>query len=187
MSSNFMSRPIDWSKFGVVYAGAQKNMGPSGATIVIVRNDLIKGHRSDTPLGCDWELQSKSQNMFFNTPSTWPIYMCGLNVAHMIKQGGIPVMQALAKERSELLYGYLDASDGYYINNVNPRYRSRINVPFRICNNNELEAKFIMEATAAGFIELKGHAAVGGIRASIYNAMPVEGVKALLVFMTLFR
>lgn len=182
-----MSKTIDWSKYGVVYGGAQKNMGPAGVTIVIVRDDVIRGHRSDTPLLCDWELFSKSQNMFFNTPSTWPIYMCGLNVAYMLEHGGIPAMQALAAERSALLYDYIDSSQGYFINNVDSKYRSRINLPFRVCNDKQLEAKFIAEATAVGLIELKGHSAVGGIRASLYNAMPVEGVKALITFMSLFK
>ena len=118
MSSNFCSRPIDWSKFGVVYAGAQKNVGPAGLTFVIVRNDLIAGHRADTPLLCDWETFSKAANTFHNTPSCWPIYMCGLNVAYMLEQGGIPAMQAKAEERSSLLYNYIDASEGYYVNNV---------------------------------------------------------------------
>ena len=187
MSSNFCSRPIDWSKYGVVYAGAQKNVGPAGLTFCIVRNDLIAGHRADTPLLCDWETFSKAANTFHNTPSCWPIYMCGLNVAYMLEQGGIPAMQAKAEERSSLLYNYIDASEGYYVNNVEARFRSRMNIPFRVCNNEDLENKFIAEATAASLIDLKGHRSVGGCRASIYNAMPVEGVHALIAFMTPFK
>lgn len=187
MSSNIMSKQIDWSKYGVVYAGAQKNMGPAGVTVVIVRNDLIAGHLKGTPLLSDWELQANAPNMYFNTPSTFPIYMMGLNVAHTIQLGGVPVMQALAAERSSLLYSFIDSSQGYYINNVDVKYRSRINIPFRVCNNKELEDKFVAEATQAGLIELKGHASVGGIRVSLYNAMPVEGVHALIAFMTTFR
>ena len=114
ISSNITTRHIDWSKFGVVYAGAQKNIGPAGVTIVVVRNDLIAGHRSDTPLLCDWETFSKADNMYHNTPACFPIYMCGLNVAYMIEQGGIPTMQARAEERSGLLYNYIDSSEGYY-------------------------------------------------------------------------
>ena len=187
MSSNFCTKPIDWSKYGVVYAGAQKNVGPAGLTFVIARNDLIPGHRSDTPLLCDWETFSKAPNTFHNTPSCWPIYMCGLNLAYMLEQGGIPALQAKAVERSTLLYNYIDGSEGYYVNNVEARYRSRINVPFRICNNDELEAKFLSEATAANLIDLKGHRSVGGCRASLYNAMPLEGVQALIAFMTAFK
>jgi len=187
MSSNFCTRPIDWSKHGVVYAGAQKNVGPAGITIVIVRNDLIAGHRKDTPMLCDWELFSKAANTFQNTPSCWPIYMCGLNIAYMLEQGGIPAMQAKAAERSELLYNYIASSDGYYANNVEARFRSHINIPFRVCSDDALEAKFIAEATAANLVDLKGHRSVGGCRASLYNAMPVEGVHALIAFMEQFK
>lgn len=187
MSSNFMSKPIDWSKYGVVYAGAQKNLGPAGVTVVIARNDLIPGHRSDTPLLCDWETFSKAANTFHNTPSCWPIYMCGLNAAYMIEQGGIPAMQAKAQERSSLLYNYIDASEGYYVNGVEAKYRSRINIPFRVCKNDDLEKKFIAEAREANLVDLSGHRSVGGCRASLYNAMPVEGVHALIAFMTTFK
>lgn len=187
MSSNFTTRPVDWSKFGVVYAGAQKNVGPAGATIVVVRNDLIAGHRSDTPLLCDWETFSKAANTFHNTPACFPIYMCGLNLAYMLEQGGVPTMQARAAERSGLLYNYIDSSEGYYVNNVEAKYRSKINIPFRVCSNDALEAKFIAEAAQANLIELKGHRSVGGCRASLYNAMPVEGVHALIAFMTQFK
>ena len=148
---------------------------------------MIAGHRSDTPLLCDWDTFSKAANTFHNTPSCWPIYMCGLNVAYMLEQGGIPAMQAKAEERSSLLYNYIDSSEGYYVNNVEARYRSRMNIPFRVCNDEALENKFIAEATAANLIDLKGHRSVGGCRASIYNAMPVEGVQALIDFMTTFK
>ena len=113
--------------------------------------------------------------------------MCGLNLAYMIEQGGVPAMQAKAAERSSLLYDYIDTSDGYYVNNVEARYRSRINIPFRVCSNDEMEAKFIAEAAKADLIELKGHRSVGGCRASLYNAMPVEGVHALINFMKSFK
>jgi|Transcript_6311 phosphoserine aminotransferase len=187
MSSNFLSREVDWSKYGVVYAGAQKNVGPAGATIVIVRNDLIAGHRSDTPLLCDWETFSKAANTFHNTPACFPIYVCGLNLAYMIEQGGVPAMKAKAIERSSLLYDFIDNSDGYYVNRVEGRFRSRINIPFRVCSNDELEAKFLAEAAKVNLIDLKGHRSVGGIRASLYNAMPVEGVHALIAFMGTFK
>ena len=187
MSSNFLTKNVDWTKYGVVYAGAQKNVGPAGLTFVIARNDLIPGHRADTPLLCDWETFSKAANTFHNTPACWPIYMCGLNLAYMKEQGGIPHLQAKAVERSSLLYNYIDGSDGYFVNNVEARYRSRINIPFRICNNDAMETKFLTEATAANLIDLKGHRSVGGCRASLYNAMPVEGVNALIAFMAAFK
>ena len=113
--------------------------------------------------------------------------MCGLNIAYMLEQGGVPAMEANAVERSTLLYNYIDSSEGYYVNNTDAIYRSRINVPFRVCNDDALEAKFIAEATAANLIDLKGHRSVGGCRASLYNAMPVEGVQALIAFMTTFK
>ena len=187
MSSNFCTKEIDWSKYGVVYAGAQKNVGPAGVTIVVVRNDLIAGHRKDTPMLCDWEVFSKAANTFHNTPSCWPIYMCGLNVAYMLEQGGLAAMKAKAEERSTLLYNYIDSSEGYFANNVEARFRSHINVPFRICKNEEMENKFIKEATEANLVDLKGHRSVGGCRASLYNAMPVEGVNALIAFMEQFK
>ena len=187
MSSNFLTQPIDWSKYGVVYAGAQKNVGPAGVTFVIARNDLFATHRSDTPLLCDWLTFSKAANTFMNTPSCWPIYICGLNLAYMIEEGGIPALQAKAAERSSLLYNYIDNSDGYYVNNVEARYRSRTNIPFRICNNEDLENKFVKNATEARLTDLSGHRSVGGCRASLYNAMPVEGVQALIAFMEQFK
>ena len=187
MSSNLCTRAIDWSKFGVVYAGATKNVGPAGVTFVIVRNDLIPGHRSDTPLLCDWETYSKAANTFHNTPSCWSIYICGLNLAYMLEQGGLPAMEAMAVERSTLLYNYMDSTEGYYINKIEAMYRSRINIPFRICNDEALEAKFSVEAAAAGLIGLEGHATVGACRANLYNAMPVEGVEALIAFMAEFK
>lgn len=187
MSSNIMTKPVDWSKYGVVYAGAQKNVGPAGATIVVVRNDLIAGHRSDTPLLCDWETFSKAPNTFQNTPSCWPIYVCGLNLAYMLEQGGIPAMQAKAEQRSSMLYNYIDGSGGYFVNKVDAKYRSRVNIPFRVCSNEALENKFLAECTAANLIDLKGHRSVGGIRASLYNAMPIEGVQALIDFMEQFK
>ena len=187
MSSNFCSREIDFSKYGVIYAGAQKNVGPAGICISIVRNDLIGGHRKDTPMLCDWATFSKAANTFHNTPACWPIYMCGLNLAHMIEKGGIPAMNEAAVKRSTTLYKFIDESDGYYANTVEAKYRSRMNIPFRICTNEDLENKFIKEAAEEGMIELKGHRSVGGCRASLYNAMTQEGVEALVAFMGKFK
>jgi len=186
MSSNFCSRPIDWSKFGVVYAGVQKNVGPAGCCITIVREDLIGKHRKDTPMLCDWETFGKAPNTFHNTPSCWPIYVSGLNIAYMLEKG-LPAIQKEAELKSSMLYEYIDSSEGYYSNGVAKEFRSRMNVPFRVKANDELEAKFLAEATKANLIDLKGHRSVGGCRASIYNAMPVEGVQALIDFMKKFR
>ena len=158
-------------------------MGPAGATIVVVREDLIGKQRKDTPILCDWEAFSKAPTTFYNTPCCWSIYMCGLNIEYMLEQGGIPVMAEKAEQRSKLLYDFLDSTDGYYHNNVKPQFRSRMNIPFRVGYSDEdLENKFIRESSEAGLIDLKGHKSVGGIRASIYNAMPIEGVQALINF-----
>jgi phosphoserine aminotransferase len=188
MSSNFCSRPVDWSKFGVVYAGAQKNVGPAGVCIAVIRKDLLgKWKRSDMPMLFDWELFNKAPNTFHNTPCTWSIYVAGLNIDHMLSLGGIPAMQELAAKRSGMLYDYIDNSDGYYSNPIQKRWRSRMNIPFRVCCNPELETKFVKEANAAGLLDLAGHRSVGGCRASLYNAMPVEGVEALIDFMNKFK
>jgi phosphoserine aminotransferase len=187
MSSNFCSKKIDWSKYGVVYAGAQKNVGPAGICITVVRNDLIGKERKDTPMLCNWGVFSKAANTFHNTPACWPIYVCGLNIAHMLEKGGIQAMSDAREKRSQTLYKFIDESDGYYANTVVPKYRSRMNIPFRICSNDELEAKFIKEAAEIGLIELKGHRSVGGCRASLYNAMTQEGVDALVAFMGKFK
>lgn len=188
MSSNFCSRPVDWQKFDVVYAGAQKNVGPAGVCIVVVRKTLLKTPcRKDTPLLCDWPLFDKAANTFHNTPNCWTIYMCGLNIEYMIEQGGIPAMQAKAEQRSKLLYDAIDSSEGYYHNGTLPQYRSRMNIPFRVKNNDDLEKKFAADAAKAGLMDLAGHRSVGGCRASLYNAMTIEGVQALIDFMVKFR
>lgn len=186
MSSNFCSRPINWEKYGVVYAGSQKNVGPAGATITIIREDLIGHQRADTPLICDWSIFNKAPNTYHNTPVCWSIYVCGLNIAHM-KKNGLAYYQELAEKKSKLVYDFIDGSDGYYSNPVEPKYRSRMNIPFRVKKDDTLEAKFLKEAAAANLVELKGHRSVGGCRASIYNAMPYEGVEALVNFMKKFR
>lgn len=186
MSSNFCSRPIDWSKYGVVYAGAQKNVGPSGLTIVVVRNDLIKKPRAETPMLCDWEVFNKAPQRAHNTPCCFAIYMAGLNFAYM-KKKGLETIEKEAKAKSDLLYEAIDNSNGYYTNPVDKKYRSRMNIPFVLKGNDaDVTAKFLKEAAAAGMIELKGHRSVGGCRASIYNAMPIEGVQALVDFMKKF-
>lgn len=132
MSSNITTKPIDWTKYAAIYAGAQKNLGPSGMTLVVVREDLLGKKRADTPYMLDWELFANSPNQDFNTPATWPIYVAGLNFKHMIAEGGVPAQQAKAIARSEMLYAAIDGSDGYYVNSIDPKYRSRINVLFTI-------------------------------------------------------
>lgn len=145
MSSNMCSRPVDWEKYGVVYAGAQKNIGPAGATIVVVREDLIGHQRPDTPVMFDWKVFRDATNQYHNTPATWPIYVCGLNIAHM-KKNGIQYYAEQAKKKSSMLYDYIDSTEGYYTNNVDPNYRSRMNVVFRVKKDDKLEDKFVKEA-----------------------------------------
>ena len=185
-SSNIGTRPIDWEKYGVVYAGTQKNLGPSGVVIVVVREDLIGHQRPDTPCIFDWSIFKKAPTKLHNTPACGPIYLTGLNLAHMNKNG-LQYYQDLAERRSKLLYDTIDGSEGYFTNPVDPRYRSRTNIPFRIKSDEKLEAKFLKEAGEHNLIELKGHRSVGGCRASVYNAMPYEGVEALVAFMNKFR
>jgi len=189
MSSNFCSRPVDWEKYGVVYAGAQKNVGPAGVCISVIRDDLIgtSSMRKDTPLLFDWKVFRDAPTKFHNTPACYPIYVAGLNLAYMKKQGGLPHLEAEAARKSKLLYDLIDSSSDYFSNPVDPRYRSRMNIPFRIKKDDKLEAKFLKEAGEHGLIELKGHRSVGGCRASIYNAMTFEGVEALVNFMKKFR
>lgn len=186
MSSNFCSKPIQWEKYGVVYAGVQKNVGPAGVCIAVIRDDLIGHQKKETPLLCDWKTFGAAPNKFHNTPACWPIYVCGLNLAYM-KNKGLKAIQEEAALKSKMLYDYIDSSEDYYTNPVDPRYRSRMNIPFRVKKDDKLETKFLKEAQDAGLIELKGHRSVGGCRASIYNAMPVEGVQALIEFMKKFR
>lgn len=131
MSSNMCSRPIDFTKYGVVYAGAQKNIGPAGVTVCVIREDLIGHHMASTPVICDWQTFSKAPNTYHNTPVCWSIYVCGLNIAHM-KKNGLEYYQKMAEKKSKLLYDYIDNSDGYYSNPVDVKYRSRLNIPFRV-------------------------------------------------------
>ena len=187
MSSNLCSRAIDWDRHALVYAGTQKNVGPAGACITIIREDLIGSRkRADTPAIMDWETFANAPAKLHNTPATWSVYVSGLNIAHMLKQGGVKHYDVLAKTRSKMLYDFMDNSGGFYVNSVDPRYRSRMNIPFRVLNDERLEDKFIKEAIAEGLLELKGHKAVGGCRASMYNAMPIEGTESLIRFMRRF-
>jgi phosphoserine aminotransferase len=189
MSSNIATKAIDWSKYDIVYAGAQKNLGPAGVCVVIVHNKILDAKKlsKTTPITNDWQTFRKAANMFHNTPACFPIYMLGLNVEYMLEQGGLPTYQALAEKRSSLLYDYIDSTEGYYVAAVDKKYRSRVNIPFRIREDEALEKKFIAEAAKEGLQELAGHRSVGGMRASLYNAMPLEGVEALVAFMKRFK
>ena len=184
MSSNILSRPIDISRFGLVYAGAQKNMGPAGITVVIVREDLIGGAQAGTPSILDYRQQADNGSML-NTPPTYAWYLLGLVLEWLKDQGGVNAMEAVNIRKSGKLYAAIDQSD-FYSNPVAPACRSRMNVPFRIANT-DLEKTFLAEARAAGLVNLEGHRSVGGFRASIYNAMTEAGVDALIAFMAEFE
>ncbi|MBF7072863.1 3-phosphoserine/phosphohydroxythreonine transaminase [Glaciecola sp. MH2013] len=184
MSSNILSKPINIDDFGIIYAGAQKNIGPSGLSVVVVRNDLIGLARQETPSILNYELQAKSGSMY-NTPPTFSWYLAGLVFKWLKQQGGLASIAKVNQEKSELLYKQIDKT-GFYQNSVANEYRSKMNVTFQL-NNDALNAEFLKQAEQSGLVALKGHRAVGGMRASIYNAMPIEGVKALVSFMQEFE
>ena len=184
MSSNIMSKPIDFTKYGVVYGGAQKNMGPAGMAVVVIREDLMGHYRENMPVLLDYKLMA-DKNSMYNTPPTYSIYMFKLMVEWVEQMGGVSVMNELALKRSGMLYDYLDASD-LFKGAAQKDSRSRMNVCFRT-GDPELDKKFVAESVKAGMSNLKGHRLVGGMRASIYNAMPVEGVEHLLKFMENFE
>jgi phosphoserine aminotransferase len=184
MSSHILSRPVDISQFGVIYAGAQKNIGPAGLTIVIVRDDLLEVASPLTPSVFNWKTQAENQSMI-NTPTTYSIYMAGLVFEWLIELGGLAAIEKQNIKKAELLYNYIDSSD-FYSNPIDIKNRSRMNVPFRI-QNEDLHTSFVTGAENLGMIGLKGHRLVGGIRASIYNAMPIEGVQALVDYMKDFE
>lgn len=184
MSSHILSRPVDISQFGVIYAGAQKNIGPAGLTIVIVRDDLLDVASPLTPSVFNWKTQVENQSMI-NTPTTYSIYMAGLVFEWLIELGGLGVIEKQNIKKAELLYSYIDSTD-FYSNPIDIKNRSRMNVPFRI-QNEDLHTSFVTGAENLGMIGLKGHRLVGGIRASIYNAMPIEGIQALVDYMKDFE
>ena len=185
ISSCILSKPIDVSKFGILYAGAQKNMAPSGVTVVIIREDLIGKAMDITPTMFNYQTHADNGSMF-NTPPCYTIYVMKL-VLEWIKNeiGGLDKMQEINEKKAAMLYDFLDNSK-LFKGTVVPEDRSLMNVPF-VTGNEELDAKFVKESTAAGFVNLKGHRSVGGMRASIYNAMPVEGVEKLVAFMQKFE
>ena len=183
-SSTILSRPIDVSKFGLIYAGAQKNMGPSGLCVVIVRDDLLGRARPATPSVLQYAEMAASDSML-NTPPTFSLYLLGLILDWVKSAGGLTAMAERNQAKAEALYGAIDASP-FYSNPVAPNARSWMNVPFLVAKP-ELEKTFVAEATEAGLTTLAGHRSVGGMRASIYNAMPIEGVQALIDFMADFE
>ncbi|MCW9715479.1 3-phosphoserine/phosphohydroxythreonine transaminase [Avibacterium sp. 21-594] len=183
MSSNILSREVDINQFGIIYAGAQKNLGPAGITIVIVREDLIGKARKATPSIWNYEVQANSDSMI-NTPPTFAWYLCSLVFKYLLERGGVKAAEKRNQEKAQLLYDYLDQSD-FYHNSVAKNNRSLMNVTFST-GNDELNMKFVSEAAEAGLQALKGHKVIGGMRASTYNAMPIEGVKALIAFMEKF-
>ena len=184
ISSCFLSRPMDVSRFGMVFAGAQKNFGPAGVTVAIIREDLIGRAREGTPTMLDYKTHADNGSMF-NTPPTYAIYICGLVLEWLKAGGGLEAMYQTNLKKAAILYDYLDGSR-LFRGTVEPASRSIMNIPF-VIGDAGLEKKFIQQAQAAGFVNLKGHRTVGGMRASIYNAMPVEGVQALVEFMKKFE
>lgn len=185
MSSNICSKPVDVSKFGVIYAGAQKNVGPSGVTIVIIKKDLIGNAQPITPVMFDYKIHSEN-NSLYNTPPCYGIYMCGLVFEDLLAQGGLGEVEKKNKKKAQILYDTIDNSNGFYRCPVEKSVRSLMNVPFTLAKS-ELEAEFIKEAAKEKMVQLKGHRSVGGMRASIYNAMPLAGVEKLVAFMNDFQ
>jgi phosphoserine aminotransferase len=184
MSSSILSRPVDVSRYGLIYGGAQKNIGPAGLTLVIVRDDLIGGALPFTPSAFDYQVVADNDSMF-NTPPTYAIYIAGLVFQWIKAQGGLVAMEARNRTKAAVLYDYLD-STGFYIAPVARDCRSLMNVPFKL-HDSSLDAAFLKGAEARGLVQLKGHRVVGGMRASIYNAMPLEGVQALVAYMKEFE
>ncbi|MEO8835312.1 MAG: 3-phosphoserine/phosphohydroxythreonine transaminase, partial [Caldimonas sp.] len=184
MSSDILSRPIDVARYGLIYAGAQKNIGPAGLTLVIVREDLLGGALPTTPSAFDYTVQAANDSMI-NTPPTFAIYLAGLVFAWIKAGGGLAAMAEKNRAKAELLYACLDDS-GFYANRIARADRSLMNVTFHLPDP-RLDAPFLEGAKAAGLLQLKGHRVVGGMRASIYNAMPIEGVRALVAYLRDFE
>lgn len=185
MSSDFLSEPVDVSKYGLIFAGAQKNVGPAGVVIVIIREDLITDDvLPGTPTMLKYKIHADNKSLY-NTPPAYGIYICGKVFKWLKNKGGLEAMKKINEEKAAILYDYLDSSS-MFKGTVVKKDRSLMNAPF-VTGSDELDAKFVKEAKAAGFENLKGHRTVGGMRASIYNAMPIEGVKALVEFMKKFE
>ncbi|MGK0500924.1 MAG: phosphoserine aminotransferase [Oceanicoccus sp.] len=184
MSSTILSRPIDVSQFGVIYAGAQKNIGPAGLTIAIVRKDLLGKSSAACPTMLDYKTAADNDSMY-NTPPTYGLYLAGLVFKWLKAQGGLTAIEALNRRKAEKLYSYIDASD-FYANPVEIASRSWMNIPFTLANA-DLDKQFLQESEQANLLNLKGHRSVGGMRASIYNAVPEAAVDALIAFMQDFE
>ena len=184
MSSCIMSEPIDVSKFALIYAGAQKNVAPAGLTIVIVREDMLGNVNPITPTMCDYTINAEAKSMH-NTPPCWCIYICKLVMDWLLENGGLEARKAINEKKAALLYDCLDHSD-FYTTTIEPGSRSKMNVRFNTPNA-DLDAKFVKESVAAGMSNLKAHRSTGGLRASIYNCMPMEGVEYLVEFMKKFE
>jgi len=181
LSSNILSEPLDVSRFGLIYAGAQKNIGPSGLVVMIIRRDLLQ--RAGRPMARIFRYAEQAvADSMLNTPNTWGWYLAGLTFQWLLEHGGVSAMGELNRAKSNLLYGTIDESDGYYRNRVAPPARSRMNVRFDL-HDPALDAAFLHESEAAGLLALKGHKAIGGMRASLYNAVPLAAVEALVDFM----
>ena len=183
MSSNLLSRPLDVSRLGLIYAGAQKNIGPAGLTLVIVREDLIGIGEPAPPAMLDYATHAKARSLY-NTPPTFAVYVAGLVFRWLLENGGLAAAEQRSIAKAKLLYDFIDSSE-FYLNPVNKADRSRMNVPFRLAGP-ELDADFLAGAAKHDLVELKGHRSVGGMRASLYNAMPIEGVQALVSYMSEF-
>ncbi len=184
MSSNMLSRPVDPTKYGLIYAGAQKNLGPSGVTLVIVRQDLLERTPQGLPLMLDYRLQAENRSLY-NTPPVFSIYIVGLTLRWLLENGGLAGIDRRDQVKANHLYRNIDDSGGFYRGHAQPTSRSRMNVTFFLPNE-ELETAFLKEASTNGFVGLKGHRSLGGIRASLYNALPLESVEALSQFMAEF-
>ena len=185
VSSCFLSEPLDVSKFAIVYGGVQKNVGPAGMVIAIVREDLITDDVLEgTPTMMKYKTHADADSLY-NTPNCWCIYVCGKVFKWLKKMGGLEAMKERNEKKAAILYDFLDSSE-MFKGTVEKKDRSLMNVPF-VTGDKDLDAKFVKEATEAGFVNLKGHRTVGGMRASIYNAMPIEGVEKLVAFMKKFE
>jgi len=185
MSSDFMCRELDYNKFGLIFAGAQKNIGPAGVTIVLIRDELVGKHGEDVPTMFRYQTHVEKRSMF-NTPPTWSIYMCKLCLEHLKEMGGIPAIEKVNRKKAELLYDVIDGSSGFYRGHAREDSRSLMNVTFNL-SSPELEEKCAAEALKLDLVGLKGHRSVGGMRASIYNAMSLDGVEELVGFLVDFR
>ena len=185
VSSDFISRPLDVSKYGLIYAGAQKNAGPAGVTVVIVRDDLLQRTPANLPVMLDYKVMAENGSLY-NTPPCYSIYIVGLVLKWLKSLGGLSAIEKINGDKASLVYQAIDQSGGFYRGHAVPEARSNMNIPFRLPNE-DLEKQFVKESEKLGMVGLKGHRSVGGLRASVYNALPVESVKALVQFMGEFQ